>query len=280
MSDINNQNKDKIDETLKEFENENDDSKEHELDEQRKSSDDESENDESSNESDEQEKDDESQSDSEDDEGELEVDEEKKKEERKDEYKDKFTNAQRQAQIEQSKNKKLNDTINQASTIQPTEQELKDYAKTKGVNYDELSTFEKSMLEDGYANKKKFDLVHNAVQENSKIDEWGAKVDDFAENEDNLKKYPHLAGKEAEFRSFSMKQSRRGADLEDLARLFSLESKPEKRKGSLLATNSSGKDKKPTTNALDDADMVASIRRSDPRKYRELVKAGKIKIDV
>lgn len=278
---ITNQNKDEIDEKLKEFENETDDTEKDERNDEREHGDDEPEDNDSGDESDESEEDDESQSDSEDDEEQLEIEKKKKSEKKSDDFKDKFTSAQREVQIQQSKNKKLNDTIIQASQYQPTDQELKDYAKTKGVNFEELSAFEKTMLQDSYTANKRFSMVNDAALENTKVDEWGSKVDEFSGNEKMLEKFPQLAGKEAEFRSFCMKESRRGADLEDLAQLFAVSSKTEKRKGSLLATNSSGKDKKPKpNNQLDDADTVASLRRSDPRKYREMVKAGKIKIEI
>src|SRR5690606_37767235 len=86
--------------------------------------------------------------------------------------------------------------------------------------WDTLTNVEQRLFRDNFLNKRKFDLVHQAVQEAKKVDEWAEKVDKFVEKKTLLEEYPQLAGREEEFKSFAMKPTRRGVDLEDLVGAF------------------------------------------------------------
>jgi hypothetical protein len=208
------------------------------------------------------------------------VKEEPEKESTKEEpiidYKEKFVASTREAQVLSAKNKKLVEIIDQASELpEPTGEELMaDYP-----DWEVLSEFERKIAKDNLLNKRKFNLVHQAVQEAKKIDEWVDKVDKFVEEVSASGKYPELEGKEIAFTRFCLKPTRRGVDFEDLAKAFLFDlAPPEKHKGSLLETGTGGpKELKPKEYTSEE---ISRIRTKDHRRYRRLIKEGKIKIEL
>lgn len=192
-------------------------------------------------------------------------------------YKEKFAASTREAQVLSAKNKKLTEIIDKASDLpEPTEEEL----RAEYPDWDTLTFVEQKLAKDNLMNKKKFELVHQAVQEAKKIDEWVEKVDKFIEEATASEKYPELEGKEDAFRRFCLKPTRRGVDFEDLVKAFLFDiAPPEKHKGSLLETGTAGPKEKPKPHEYT-AEEVARIRKTDQRKYMRLIKEGKIKIEI
>lgn len=212
---------------------------------------------------------------------EVEEQEEPKKPEEKEElppepdYKEKFVNSTREAQVLASKNKKITEVIEQAASLdEPTDEEM-----TKSYpDWDLMTDSERRLAKDSVLSKKKFALIHNAILETKKVDEWVAKVDEFVEDPKTITDNPALEGKEADFRAFCLKPTRRGVDFEDLVNSFLFTVKPEqKHTGSLLETATGGpKENKPKELTVEEISM---IRRNDPKKYKELIKQGKVKIN-
>lgn len=191
-------------------------------------------------------------------------------------YREKFTESTREAQVLTAKNKKLTEIIDKASELdEPTEEEL----RREYFDWEGLSEVEQKLAKDNLMNKKKFELVHQAVQETKKIDEWADKLDKFIEESSASGKYPELEGMEDTFRRFSMKPTRRGVDFEDLVKAFLFDvTPPAKNKGSLLETGTGGpKELKPKTLSVED---ISKIRKADPKRYRSLIKEGKIRIEI
>ena len=117
------------------------------------------------------------------------------------------------------------------------------------------------------------------MQKQKKVDEWAQKVDTFLEKDETTSKFPSIVGREAEFKQFAMKPSRHGVDIEDLVKAFSFDYKPPaKKKGSLFQIANGG-EKVKVKREVDDADELARIRRTDPRRYRQLIKSKKVKVD-
>lgn len=203
---------------------------------------------------------------------------EEKKEEQPPEpnYKDKFINSTREAQVLASKNKKITEVIEQAAELgEPTDEEM---AKTY-PDWDLMTDSERRMAKDSILSKKKFELIHNAILETKKVDEWVSNVDEFIEDPKTIADNPALEGKEADFRAFCLKPTRRGVDFEDLVNSFLFTVKPEqKHTGALLETASGGpKETKPKELTVEEISM---IRKNDPKKYKELIKQGKVKINL
>ncbi len=192
-------------------------------------------------------------------------------------YRQKFAESSREAQILASKNKKLTETIEQAASIpEPTDDEM----KKAYPDWDSLTDFERKIAKDNLQAKRQFDMVHQAVLATKKVDEWAKKVDDFTADPVNLQKYTALEGREAEFKAFAMKESRRGLEMGELAEWFaSVEPKaPVQHRGTLLG-RSNGAQPPAQPKALT-IEQIAYIRKNEPRKYSQMVKEGKIKINI
>lgn len=202
-------------------------------------------------------------------------------------YKQKFANSTREAQVLASKNKKLVDTITEASTITDiSEDELEQEATKEGLDFDELSAIDKKLLKKAMIHERQFTKIHETVAEGEKeskaVQQWATKVSEFLNSEELQIKFPQLVGSEEEFTQFSMKATRRGVDLEELVSAFSYDvsKKPKvKHKGSVLLTGSGARSTGDTKQAMNE-DTVAKLRMRDPRAYARLIKAGKINIEV
>ena len=189
---------------------------------------------------------------------------------------------QTEAQIQAAKNRDLIDKVDQATKVgDPTPEELRNYVREKGVDWDELTPFEQAMAKDTLIAKKQFGLVNEVVQSTKKIDEWAQKVDAFIDSTDGKPEYKGLSGHEADFRKFVMKESHRGADIESLllpAFLHNLPTQPRKR-NAIFETGGGG-EKVEISGKITDADTVANLRATNPREYARLLKAGRINLDV
>ncbi len=196
-----------------------------------------------------------------------------------DPYKVKFAESSREAQILASKNRKIQETIEQAAQLpEPTEEEL----KAKYTDWENLTDFEKQMAKDAYISSKRFSMINQAVVENQKVDQWAKQVDEFVTNPATLQSYKDLEGRQAEFRSFAMKESRRGLDMNELVTYFlAVEPKTPApaTPGSMVARPNAGNPPKPATPGYT-PEQVALLRKTDHKKYNELVMSGVIKIEV
>ncbi len=195
-------------------------------------------------------------------------------------YKEKFTQSSREALVLASQNKKVAEAVAEADNLpEPTEEEL----IAAYPDWDILTDFEKTIGKETLLYKRKYDLVSKAVNEGKKLDQWLEKVDDFLQDENTLQnpEYAGLKGREDEFRTFASKPTRRNLDFSDLVAAFLFTVKPEAPKtGSLLEpSNAGGEEPKPRKTELG-AEESSILRRKDPREWRRLIKAGKIKINV
>jgi hypothetical protein len=198
-------------------------------------------------------------------------------------YKEKYTESTREAQALFFKNQKLTETIGEADSMsEPTAEELKAYARVQGAEYDDLDTFSQNILKRTFINEKKFDLIKNVANESKKIDEWSKKVDNFIEESIDNSSYPSLNSLGTDFKKFSMKESRRGLDLNDLVSSFLYNNDKAKKNDSpssvlLSGGNSQAAPIKPA--GLNEND-IAIIRQKNPREYKRMIKSGEIDLEI
>jgi hypothetical protein len=196
-------------------------------------------------------------------------------------YKEKFKASTQEALALHFKNEKLQNTIEEAQNIpEPTEEEVRAYAESKGEDYEMLSDLTKAVIKDNLHNKKKFEKIDIANQESKDIVAWVGKVDHFIDSADTVNKYPDIIDNAEDFKAFAIKPSRRGMDLDDVATSFlygkTLE-QPKKNKGSILLPTGGVAEVKPE--GITD-DQAKAIRVNNPKEYKRLIKAGKIKIEI
>lgn len=198
-------------------------------------------------------------------------------------YKEKFSESSREAMSLHFKNEKLNSLLSgDLEVSDPTEEELRAYAKTNDADYDELDTFSKNILRRTLITEKKETKRTQAYDEIKKIDTWAKKVEEFVVSEENIAKYPSLEGQQEDFKRYCMKDTQRGVDFNLLVASFLYENDniPErKNKGSLFLSRGNGRATPPVLTGIS-ADEAASIRVNNPKEYRKLIKAGKIRIEV
>lgn len=192
-------------------------------------------------------------------------------------YKEKFKHSTKESQILFAKQQKFAETVDLANQLpEPSESELRGAFST----WEDMTETEKLLAKDNYMNKKKFDLVYQATQEGKEIDAWVDKVDSFLTTD--AVHYSKLQGREDEFRTFALKPTRRGLDVNDLARIFlyDIEEAPATpKKGSLLETGTGGNAAKPQKEYLNEK-QAAKLRTTNHKLYQKYVKEGKIKIDL
>lgn len=191
-----------------------------------------------------------------------------------------YLESSREAIILNERNKKMTSAVEQAAAItEVTDEEI--VAAYPGVKLDEVPAYQIQMMKDAILNKKKFEAVHNVVAQSKKLDEWIDSVDAFLSDPDTKDLYPHLRSAENKeaFKRFAIKETHRGVDMELLAKTFAFDlPKKEKKRGSLFATASGGAPA-PSKKYLNEED-AAILRRKSPKKYREYIKAGKIKVNI
>jgi len=198
-------------------------------------------------------------------------------------YEKKFKASTREALTLKFKNTQLTEKIDEAATLpEPKEEDMVAYAAKKGADWNSLDGFAKNVLKDSYLNSKRFELIHEASQSGKELDIWEKKIDDYIGSTEVAAKYPVLSEYEVDFKSFCMKQSRRGMDLEDLVASFFYYREKEvpktKKKKSMLLEGSGGA--APTKPQGMTADKARAVRLRDQKEYQRLVREGKIDMDL
>lgn len=198
-------------------------------------------------------------------------------------YKEKYSESSREATALYFKNQKLTGIIEEVTNIsEPTEEELRAYAKTKGAEYDELDDFSRNILKDTYVNSKGLDRIRKVAEETKQAEVWAKKVDDFVNDAETIKSYPSLPDYEEEFKKYCSKESRRGMDLTDLVAsfLFRQDKVPQiKHKGSILLSGGNGRNTPPKPAKMTEVEVM-SLRLKNPKAYRRAIKEGKIDTDI
>ena len=184
-----------------------------------------------------------------------------------------------EAQILHAKNKKINEALENAlNAPDATEDELqKEYP-----DWDMMSDFEKKMAKDSMNNYKRLRSLDEIVKENKDLESWSTKVDDFVKDPANLTNHPELDGKEDEFKLFATKPSRRNVDFEDIVPAFLYGIKPQpKSKGQMFEVGSGGSNEnlKPKGDKIN-LEEARNLRTTDYKKYAELLKSGKIEVEL
>jgi len=191
-------------------------------------------------------------------------------------YKERYKESTREAQILHAKNKKLNESIEQAGDIpDPTEEEL----RNEFSEWDDMTETEKKLAKSAYVSIQRFAKLQEATKEFKDIDVWSGKVDTFIADPKTLMQYPELEGKTEEFISFASKPTRRGLDFADLVAAFLYDATRRKisMKGKMFETGTGGPAGKPKPKSdkisLEEA---AVIQKTDYNEYKRLLKARKI----
>lgn len=193
-------------------------------------------------------------------------------------YKKKFVDSRREALILHSKNKKISEAIEAASSMpEPTEDEL----KIKYKDWDMMDDTQRQLATDNYKNSKALSMLGEVTKESKDIESWNNKVDDFVDNPKTLIANPLLEGKTDDFRIFASKPTRRGVPMEDLisAFLFEASKKVNLNKGKMFEVGTPGPSSK--TKAPSDKisiEEAMTLKKVNYKAYKEKLLEGKIEV--
>lgn len=196
-------------------------------------------------------------------------------------YKKKYVASQQENMVTSSRNKQIIEAQEAADALtldSVTEDEVE--AANPDIDWESASDTEKKLLKKDLLHEKKDKIVSDAIKAGKEDTLWIDKVNTFIEDNTETK-FPKLSGKEDEFKKFCLKPTRRGVDIEDLVAAFLFEESkkpPVKKKGSLF----NGKGNKPTVLKKEGitTERMEHLRTKNPMKYKELIKKGKVKIDL
>lgn len=185
----------------------------------------------------------------------------------------------REAQVLHSRTKKYDEAVDEAEKVEPpTEEEMK---AEYGDEWQDMSDANKKLARNTWVSNKRFEIMSKVSKEGKNIQEWNEKVDKFIEDPKTLIAHPQLERKQEEFKAFAAKPTRRGLEMEDLVLAFIGEVSTQKRpkqKGSMMEKGSAGRKDKPKPNdGTLSAAQGRALMKSDYKKWKTLLKAGKIK---
>src|SRR3990172_4701995 len=191
-------------------------------------------------------------------------------------WKARYRGSTQEAQVLASKNKDLVDSVDEAAKLpDPTDEEMQ---KEYGEDWDMMDNVQKKIAKESLLNKRRFEVVDQAVQRTKKSEEWIEKVKEFTQDPKTVEFFPKLKGKETEFTQFCSMPSRVGVAFEDLVKAFLFDLPPERpQRKSLFETKGGGS--APKVKELT-PEEVKFIRETEPRKYKQLIKDHKINIEV
>jgi hypothetical protein len=210
------------------------------------------------------------------------VDDVKEEQKKRISYKEKFKNSSRESLNNFFKYKKITDTIDEASNLpEPTEEELITYTRVQGAEYGELDEFTKNIVKKTYLNEQKMNRVAEVAKESKEIDKWVEHVDSFLEADETINQFPSLEDRADDFRSYCLKAGRRGMDLNDLVAsyLYNLGRSNKKKSQSLFLSQGNGRNRDVKPVGMTGADL-ATIRTTDPKEYRRLIRTGKARLKI
>lgn len=197
--------------------------------------------------------------------------------------KKKLSASSREALILHSRTKKYDEAVAEAEAVEPpSDEEMQ--AKYGKEEWEEMTAGQQLLARESWVSNKRFEIMSKVSKEGRIIEEWNGKVDEFLKDPKNLNKYSVLEGKQEEFKEFCSKPTRRGLDFEDLVLAFQgdlINNPPKKNKGQMFEKGSPGQKEKPKPK--DDkitAEQAKILRETDYPKWKQLLKAGKIKAEV
>lgn len=192
-------------------------------------------------------------------------------------YKKKFIDSAREGQILHSRNKKMAEAIELASSVaEPTEEEMvKEYPE-----WDLMDEVQKKIARKATMSDRRMAFISEAHKEAKDIETWNSKVDGYIEDPRTLVNNPELEGREEEFKMFATKPTRRGADLQDLINSFLWDmnktAKP-KSKGAMFESHTPGPSKKENSKSGRlSIEEATRLRTNNYNEYVRQLKSGNI----
>lgn len=183
-----------------------------------------------------------------------------------------------------AKNRVINQALIDADEIpEPTEEELtKEFSE-----WDVMSDTEKTFARETVISRNWREKISQAKEQATKIEKWNESVLAFVEDPKTLADNPELEGKTEEFQTFATEETNNSVPFKILISAFlhneSTGKKPNK--GRMFEVGSGGPNDKPQPKTgkitLEEArNLRESTVPGSYEKYKELLKTGKIELDI
>ena len=193
-------------------------------------------------------------------------------------YKKKFAESTKENQILQERIKEKESQLGFITKDEPpTETEMRKLYP----DWDDRMDEEKEILRKQVSLEKRINKATLLLTKMQEERNWNTEIDQFLEKAKIMDEYSDLKGRESEFRAFANKPTHRGISLEVLARAFLYhpeEKTPQPKQSHLLEKGSGGRSKPPKASLT--PEDIRNLRKNDPKKYNQLVREKKIKIEL
>lgn len=195
-------------------------------------------------------------------------------------YKNKFVESQREAILQNERLKQKDAHISKLTTKDtPTDDEM----RSLYPQWDQLDDYNRSVLTDMVETRKRAIRAEQRTDALERKREFEDSLVDFVDSPPQ--EFKGLKGKESEFKRFAQRKANIGLPLDTLAKAFLFdiqdeiqpEHKPVVTPGLERGSGGPRSAPKPAKVSLEEA---ATIRKTDYKRYMELVKAGKIDDDI
>lgn len=189
------------------------------------------------------------------------------------------SDSDREAQKIIAKNRVINKALADAEDVtEPTEEEL----KQEYPDWDVMSDTERKFAQEAVISKKWRTIISQAKQQATKIEKWNQTVKDFIDDPATYIEHPDLEGKTTQFMTFATDEKNNNVPMNILVSAFLHDNSinRENNKGKMFERGKGGDKQqiksKDGTISLEEARI---LRENDYNKWKEYVKAGKIKQD-
>ena len=195
---------------------------------------------------------------------------------KKDEEKDKkLVASQQEAMVWKKKAEDLE--AEKAKVIEVTDE----YMKTIYTDWDDMTLGEQRSLKEVEKLKQENIIIRAKANEFNNDRQWTDNVTQFVDGSEFDENFPAIKDRKEDFKRFCNKPTRKGMAMEDLAKIFLYENPttPVKKKRSLFNAPG-GPNKGPAPKKGLTPDEVRLLRVNSPKKYNELVRQHKIKVEI
>lgn len=187
-------------------------------------------------------------------------------------YEKKFKESTKEAMILKKQNEELLAEKNKKVVVDDA------FLKSKYPDWDEMTTGEQRATRVAEEAKQELADINRKTNEFNNDKKWADKVDKFVE-EEMADAFPKIKGREEEFKRFATRPTRKGLPLDDLAKIFQYEHPEEIKKKRNLFHAPGGEGKFPKKKEMT-TEEISNLRKTDNKKYMELIRQKKIKVDL
>jgi len=198
-------------------------------------------------------------------------------EEKETNWKKRYEDSTRQGQKLYEKTKRVTEAITEGNKFSlPTDEEM----KNEYPEWDKMDDVQKRLATESLLNKRKNQLIVDALGKVESTHAWNEKISTFIEDPKVLTDYPELEGKEDDFREYAKDKEGVVTDLSYLVPAFLREkekSKPTKKKGQMFPMGSGGENKKGSQKpGMVSYEESLVLKKTNYKEWKKLLVARKI----